>query len=331
MQYMMLPVAGVLLIMLSSVVSPATIKGDVYDYNLKPIDDVIITVDSEPMQKVISKDGQYKFELEPGRYHIKAEFYEHHILLYEIEEETTIKKDGTYNLDLILLPSFQEEDMLLEEFDEILPNEKEESSLSSYLIALGVILFLIVFVYIYRRRKKRKAEEKNKGSKKKESKNDKKRIKEKNQAEKGLQTKQETKQQKREDEKGLQEKEPIRQDKEQEKNKEIEPQVKQATRQEIKQAKEEASDPKRAKEEVSNPKPAKEDASEPKPIKAAADDDPKAVVLNLIMKEKRTTQKEIRKQVPLSEAKISLIISELESEQKIRKIKKGRGNILIAI
>ena len=43
----------------------------------------------------------------------------------------------------------------------------------------------------------------------------------------------------------------------------------------------------------------------------------------------RTTQKEIRKQVPLSEAKISLIISELEAEGKIRKIKKGRGNIIV--
>ena len=43
----------------------------------------------------------------------------------------------------------------------------------------------------------------------------------------------------------------------------------------------------------------------------------------------RTTQKEIRKRVPLSEAKISLIISELEAKGKIRKIKKGRGNIII--
>ncbi len=43
----------------------------------------------------------------------------------------------------------------------------------------------------------------------------------------------------------------------------------------------------------------------------------------------RTTQKEIRKSIPLSEAKISLIISELEAKGKIRKIKKGRGNIIL--
>lgn len=43
----------------------------------------------------------------------------------------------------------------------------------------------------------------------------------------------------------------------------------------------------------------------------------------------RTTQKEIRKQTPLSEAKVSLIISELEAKGVVQKIKKGRGNIII--
>ena len=50
-----------------------------------------------------------------------------------------------------------------------------------------------------------------------------------------------------------------------------------------------------------------------------------------ILKEEggRTTQKDIRKKIPLSEAKISLMISELEAKGAIKKIKKGRGNILI--
>jgi len=54
-------------------------------------------------------------------------------------------------------------------------------------------------------------------------------------------------------------------------------------------------------------------------------------VLQLVKKEKRTTQKDLRKEIPLSEAKISLIITDLESKGKIRKIKKGRGNILIFV
>jgi len=43
----------------------------------------------------------------------------------------------------------------------------------------------------------------------------------------------------------------------------------------------------------------------------------------------RMTQKEIRKEFPLSEAKISLMIAELESMGKVKKIKKGRGNIIV--
>jgi uncharacterized membrane protein len=53
-------------------------------------------------------------------------------------------------------------------------------------------------------------------------------------------------------------------------------------------------------------------------------------VLNLIKKEGgRITQKNIRKSLGLSEAKASLIITELEHKEIIKRIKKGRGNIII--
>ncbi|MDI6737679.1 MAG: hypothetical protein QME12_04155 [Nanoarchaeota archaeon] len=53
-------------------------------------------------------------------------------------------------------------------------------------------------------------------------------------------------------------------------------------------------------------------------------------IINIIKSEGgRTTQLEIRKHIPLSEAKISLMIAELEDKGIIRKIKKGRGNIII--
>lgn len=43
----------------------------------------------------------------------------------------------------------------------------------------------------------------------------------------------------------------------------------------------------------------------------------------------RVTQKELRKAFPLSEGKVSLMITELEHKGVVEKIKKGRGNILI--
>jgi len=54
-------------------------------------------------------------------------------------------------------------------------------------------------------------------------------------------------------------------------------------------------------------------------------------ILGIMKKEKRITQKDLRKEIPLSEAKISLIVADLEHKGKIRKIKKGRGNILIFV
>jgi uncharacterized membrane protein len=53
-------------------------------------------------------------------------------------------------------------------------------------------------------------------------------------------------------------------------------------------------------------------------------------ILKFIKKEGgRSTQKDIRKQFPLSEAKVSLMIAELEDKDLIKKIKKGRGNIIV--
>ncbi len=53
-------------------------------------------------------------------------------------------------------------------------------------------------------------------------------------------------------------------------------------------------------------------------------------VIKILKKEGgRATQRDIRKEIPLSEAKISLMIAELEHKDIIEKIKKGRGNIII--
>jgi uncharacterized membrane protein len=60
------------------------------------------------------------------------------------------------------------------------------------------------------------------------------------------------------------------------------------------------------------------------------EDDYLSKTLSIIKKSGgRSTQKDIRKELPLSEAKISLLIAELEHKGRIEKIKKGRGNIII--
>ncbi len=67
-----------------------------------------------------------------------------------------------------------------------------------------------------------------------------------------------------------------------------------------------------------------------KPKTANQLDDLARQILDFIKNEQgRVTQKEIREQFPLSEAKISLIIAELEEKGFVKKIKRGRGNIVV--
>jgi len=63
--------------------------------------------------------------------------------------------------------------------------------------------------------------------------------------------------------------------------------------------------------------------------KPSVPDDLKELVAFITQEGGRTTQKDIRKHIPLSEAKISLMIAELEDKGIIKKIKKGRGNIIV--
>ncbi|MBI5880723.1 hypothetical protein HZB90_01185, partial [archaeon] len=100
---------------------------------------------------------------------------------------------------------------------------------------------------------------------------------------------------------------------------------------------------KQQKEEIEEAEKAEEEAEElvektkapPKKHKAAkehikTEENDLDRLVDIIKKEGgRTTQKEIRKQIPLSEAKISLMITELEHKGVVEKIKKGRGNVIM--
>jgi uncharacterized membrane protein len=68
---------------------------------------------------------------------------------------------------------------------------------------------------------------------------------------------------------------------------------------------------------------------EPKQAKEIEDVDLDKLVNFIKKHDGRTTQKDIRKEFPLSEAKISLMITELEHKGVVNRIKKGRGNVII--
>ena len=69
--------------------------------------------------------------------------------------------------------------------------------------------------------------------------------------------------------------------------------------------------------------------SEVKEIQEELKDDLKQVLEILKDSNGRINQKDLRKQLNLSEAKVSLMVSELESLNKVKRIKKGRANIIV--
>ena len=75
--------------------------------------------------------------------------------------------------------------------------------------------------------------------------------------------------------------------------------------------------------------PSPKETHEQKPDQASLRPDLGALLRIVREQDGRSTQREIRRALPFSEAKISLMLAELEDAGTIRKIKKGRGNIVI--
>ena len=231
------------LILFSSIAYAATISGTIYDISLNKVDNVIVTIDTIPKQQYISKDGSYNFNAPVGEYTIKANYYLNNILDSSATEKISVRTDGTFRLDLILFPSFEEENSLLNETEFNMPVLFEERIIWPYVLIVVIILLLII-LYYWKKGKKRK------------------KIKER----------------------------------------------------------------KKLKKETKPGEKKEEKIETPKEILPADLNQ----VIKIIKKEGgRATQKEVRQQIPLSEAKISLMIAELEHDGKIKKIKKGRGNIIV--
>ena len=215
-------------LILISFANAATIYGTVYDLSLKKVSNARVEINTNPKQFLIAQNGSYSFNVPDGIYTIKAQLVQKNDVIASVEEDITISQDGSYVLDLILLPDV--ESGIEDPGIDINGSVVEEANNNGILLAGFAMLFvlgIVVGVVYFMKTRKNKPE--NHASLEKEA--------------------------------------------------------------------------------------AGEDLEE---------------VIKIIKKEGgRATQKEIRKQIPLSEAKISLMIAELEHKGVIEKIKKGRGNIII--
>jgi uncharacterized membrane protein len=217
-------ILAVFLLLIIDIAAAAVIHGTVYNLDLEKQPNTVITVNSTPKQTLVSKDSSYTFQLPAGSYAIKAEYNED-----TTTEAITIKEEGTYVLDLILFPSFLEEDLLEEEIEEpVLEDEYFKTPVPAVYYITLVIAIVIIAIAIYLIIRYKKLAKKL-----------------------------------------------------------------------------------------------------PKEEKLEGEADELDKIYEFIKKNKRVLQKQIRKKFPSSEAKISLILKELEHKGKIEKIKKGRGNLII--
>src|SRR3989344_8977636 len=249
------------LLMLVSQANASTLSGSLYDLNLEKLNNVIVRIGDE---QYISKNGDYRFDLETGKYTvIAAQFDENQVLIKSSKETINIEEDKIYYLDLILIESFDEESNLFSVLDDL--EFSVESSSNSWL--LWIILFIIalggiVFIVTNKRIEKR-----------------------------------------------------IQQSKEDAEKKISE--AKSEVKKEVKEA---------AKEHIE-----KEVEKVKLELKATKNLDKglKEIVEFIVQEGGRTTQTEIRLKFPSSEAKISLMITELEHKGIVKRIKKGRGNVIV--
>ena len=130
--------------------SAAIVQGEIYDFSLDYVTNIIIEVNSSPIQKQVVKNGSYSFELPNGDYELFVFSLNGSILGHE---NLIIINDGNYKLDIILFPESDtnEEEVDLEsDFQEDL-NENNYSWIWAILI---IVLLLIIFL-IFNFRKNR--------------------------------------------------------------------------------------------------------------------------------------------------------------------------------
>lgn len=144
----------------------ATVHGVIYAWSdfEKPLNNVILEVNSIPAQSRVSTDGTYVFEnLPPGNYTIKAKYYRNNVLeLAEEENIQIVESEGKFNIDLLLFPPTDTELEYLGDINLTGNMEIKGENDPPYYIILVLILIaagIAIYYLYYRSMKKKNTEE----------------------------------------------------------------------------------------------------------------------------------------------------------------------------
>ncbi len=136
----------VLVFLIIPFASSATIQGNVFDIGLDTVENAIVEINTVPMQRVVAINGRYSFSsVPPGDYTITAISPNREITTKE--NITILREDGTYNIDLFLIPELEQ--------------GKEDNNLIYYVfvVLVFIVFSLIIFLKKYKKRNKKETEQ----------------------------------------------------------------------------------------------------------------------------------------------------------------------------
>ena len=139
-------------------VSAATIHGSVYDISLNKVKDIIIEIDSVPVQRFISNDGSYSFELSNGDYRITAKILPNTKIA---EESININSDGSFNIDLFIDINIPESELLNDINEDYTKDLSIKENSNNIIKALGILIIFIIILYGFFYHKKKSKETEN--------------------------------------------------------------------------------------------------------------------------------------------------------------------------
>lgn len=128
----------------------ATVHGATYAIDtFEPLNDTIISLNSNPAQSIVAKNGIYSFELAPGDYIITARCYRNNTLVYTKETALKIEDNGNYVLDLLLYPVPKNQTMETSGKVNSLLNDgaSQGSSTGLYTIKYLIIVLSLFFLF----------------------------------------------------------------------------------------------------------------------------------------------------------------------------------------
>ncbi|MBI4981292.1 hypothetical protein HZC30_07105 [Candidatus Woesearchaeota archaeon] len=142
-------------IILAPMALSATLKGSIYNTKLELETDTLVTINTQPEQKYLSKDGNYQFEVSPGKYTLTAQKIDE-----ETSEEVEIVKEGEYVLDLFLIGGLGDEEDLWsdteQELDTDVVMDTADNSWVYWLVGIGVLLVVAGVIWWWLKKGKKK-------------------------------------------------------------------------------------------------------------------------------------------------------------------------------